>query len=145
MTSYALRSIDAATAMQAVMAATEKAAEIGIKVCAAVYDSSSQLKAYLRMDGAPMLSGPIAEDKAHTSASFASPTHALFEWISKDPPLLHGITQYPRFIVFGGGYPIVEDGALIGAIGISGGHYSQDMECAKAGLAAIGAPVPAAA
>jgi uncharacterized protein GlcG (DUF336 family) len=142
MGSYAVRMIDAVTAMKAAMAATEKAKEIGIGVCAAVYDSSSQLKAFIRMDGAPMLSGPIAEDKAHTSASFQSPTHALFDWISKDPPLLHGITQYPRFIVFGGGYPITEDGVLIGSIGISGGHYSQDMECAKAGLAAIGAPAP---
>ena len=142
MASYAVRMIDAQTAMQAAMAATEKAKEIGIGICAAVYDSSSQLKAYIRMDGAPMLSGPIAEDKAHTSASFQSPTHKMFEWISKDPPLLHGITQYPRFIVFGGGYPIMEDGQLIGSIGISGGHYSQDMECAKAALAAIGAPIP---
>ncbi len=142
MGSIALRAIDAVTAVKAATAATEKAKEIGITICAAVYDSSSQLKAYIRMDGAPMLSGPIAEDKAHTSASFRSPTHKLFEWISKDPPLLHGITQYPRFIVFGGGYPITEDGELTGSIGISGGHYSQDMECAKAGLAAIGAPVP---
>ena len=142
MGSIAMRAIDAATAMKAAMAATEKAKEVGIEICAAVYDSSSQLKAFIRMDNAPMLSGPIAEDKAHTSASFRSPTHALFEWISKDPPLLHGITQYPRFIVFGGGYPITEDGALIGSIGVSGGHYSQDMECAKAALAAIGAPVP---
>ena len=142
MASYAMRMIDAATAMKAAMAATEKAKEIGIGICAAVYDSSSQLKAFIRMDGAPMLAAPIAEDKAHTSASFRATTHSMFDWISKDPPLLHGITQYPRFIVFGGGYPITENGELIGAIGISGGHYSQDMECAKAGLAAIGAPVP---
>lgn len=142
MGSIALRAIDAVTAVKAATAATEKAKEIGIAVCVAVYDSSSQLKAYIRMDNAPMLSGPIAEDKAHTSASFQSPTHKLFEWISKDPPLLHGITQYPRFIVFGGGYPITEADALIGSIGVSGGHYSQDMDCAKAGLAAIAAPVP---
>ena len=142
MGSIAIRAIDAVTATKAAVAATEKAKDIGIAVCAAVYDSSSQLKAYIRMDGAPMLSGPIAEDKAHTSASFQSPTHKLFEWISKDPPLLHGITQYPRFIVFGGGYPITEDGELIGSIGISGGHYSQDMECAKAALEAVGSPIP---
>ncbi|QIB33110.1 GlcG/HbpS family heme-binding protein [Ancylobacter pratisalsi] len=138
MASISVRTIDAATAVKAAQAAEEKAKEIGIAVCIAVYDSSSQLKAYLRMDGAPMLARDIAEDKAHTSASFRSPTHGLFDWISKDPPLMAGITQYPRFIVFGGGYPIVEDGELIGSIGISGGHYSQDMECCKAGLAAIG-------
>ena len=47
----------------------------------------------------------------------------------------------PRLIVFGGGYPIKENGEVIGGIGVSGGHYKQDMECAQAGLKAIGAPV----
>lgn len=141
MGSIATRAIDAETAVRAAQGAAKQAKEMGLAVCIAVYDSSSQLKAFIRMDGAPQLSAQIAEDKAHTSASFRSPTHALFEWISKDPPLLHGITQYPRFIVFGGGYPIMENGELIGSIGISGGHYSQDMECCKAGLQAIGAPV----
>lgn len=141
MSSIAMRAIDAETAIKAAMAASKKAKEIGIAVCIAVYDSSSQLKAFVRMDGAPVLSAKIAEDKAHTSASFRSPTHSLFDWISKDPPLLHGITQYPRFIVFGGGYPIMEKDELIGAIGISGGHYNQDMECCRAGLEAIGSSV----
>ena len=142
MSSQTIRVIDAMTAVKAANGAIEKARELKIDVCVAVYDSSSQLKAFVRMDRAPVLAAQIAEDKAHTSASFRCPTHTLFDWISKDPPLLHGITQYPRFIVFGGGYPITEDGELIGSIGISGGHYSQDMECAKAGLSAIGAPIP---
>jgi uncharacterized protein GlcG (DUF336 family) len=53
-------------------------------------------------------------------------------------PLLHGFSQYPRIIIFGGGYPIKEGAEVIGGIGVSGGHYSQDMECALAGLEAIG-------
>jgi len=69
-------------------------------------------------------------------------THAWFEFIKDDPPLLHGIVHTPRLTVFGGGYPIREDGVLIGSIGLSGGHYTQDMECAKKALAAIGAPIP---
>ena len=44
-------------------------------------------------------------------------------------------------MVFGGGYPILENGQLIGAIGVSGGHYSEDMEVARAALDAINAPV----
>ena len=58
-----------------------------------------------------------------------------------DPPLLAGITHTPRLVVFGGGYPILENGQLIGAIGVSGGHYSEDMEVARAALDAINAPV----
>ena len=63
-------------------------------------------------------------------------TEGLFEPSRKRP-----LPSYPRVVTFGGGYPIIEDGARIGAIGVSGGHYSDDMEVARAGLAAIGAPV----
>ena len=86
------------------------------------------------MDGAPKLSIEIAENKAYTSAGYGIPTHAWHDFIKDDPPLLHGIVHTPRLIVFGGGYPIKENGEVIGAIGVSGGHYQQDMECAKAGL-----------
>src|SRR5215469_8168213 len=141
MTSIVKRSIDDATAINAIDAAKRKAEEIGIRICVCIADESAQLKAFLRMDGAPALSIPIAQDKAHTAASFGVPTDNLFDWMKDDPPLLHGITQYPRFIVFGGGYPIREDGQIIGAIGVSGGHYKQDMQCAEAALVAIKATV----
>ncbi len=140
MTSVELRAIDAATAIKAAEAAIEKAKEIGFAICVAIYDNSAQLKAYVRMEGAPMASAAIAEDKAFTSASFQCTTDSLFEWFKNDEPLLHGLNRYPRMVTFGGGYPIKENGKLIGAIGISGGHYTQDMECCKAALKAIGLP-----
>ncbi|HXW41754.1 MAG TPA: heme-binding protein [Xanthobacteraceae bacterium] len=139
MSSIVKRSIDAKTAQAAIEAAAAKAREMGLKMCIAITDESGDLKAFQRMDGAPKLSIQIAEDKAYTSISFGIPTHGWFDFIKNDPPLLHGITHTPRLIVFGGGYPIKEKGEVIGAIGVSGGHYTQDMECAKAGLAAIGA------
>jgi uncharacterized protein GlcG (DUF336 family) len=45
----------------------------------------------------------------------------------------------PRLVVFGGGFPIHLEGEIVGAIGLSGGHYTQDMECARAALSAIAA------
>ena len=51
--------------------------------------------------------------------------------------LLHGIIKTDRLIVFGGGYPITTDAGIIGGIGVSGGHYTHDMEVAQAGLAAL--------
>ena len=98
------------------------------------------LKAFERMDGASQLSIDISQNKAFTAASFRLPTHVWYDFIKDDPPLLHGIVHTPRLIIFGGGFPIVESGQVIGAIGISGGHYSEDMEVAKAALAAIGMP-----
>jgi uncharacterized protein GlcG (DUF336 family) len=132
-------SIDAETAERAIAAAAKKATELNLRMCIAVTDESGDLKAFLRMDGAPKLSLQIAQDKAYTAASFSMPTHAWFDFIKNDPPLLHGITHTPRLIVFGGGFPIKLEGEIVGAIGLSGGHYTHDMECARAGLQAIGA------
>jgi len=139
MTTIARRSIDAKTAEQAIEAAAKKATELGLKMCIAVTDEAGDLKAFRRMDGAPKLSIEIATNKAYTAASFGMPTHAWFDFIKNDPPLLHGITHTPRLVVFGGGFPIHLEGEIVGAIGPSGGHYTQDMECARAALAAIGA------
>jgi uncharacterized protein GlcG (DUF336 family) len=131
--------IDAETAEKAVAAAAKKAVELKLKMCIAVTDEAGDLKAFRRMDGAPKLSIDIAINKAYTSAAFSMPTHAWFDFIKNDPPLLHGITHTPRLVVFGGGFPITLGGEIVGAIGLSGGHYSQDMECARAALQAIGA------
>jgi len=141
MSSIVKRSIDSKTAEAAVAGAAAKARELGLKMCIAVTDESGDLKAFHRMDGAPKLSIEIAENKAYTSAAYSLPTHVWHDFIKDDPPLLHGIVHTPRLVVFGGGYPIKENGEVIGAIGLSGGHYHQDMECAKAALAAIGAEV----
>ena len=138
---FVKHSIDAETAEKAVTAAAIKAAELTLKMCIAIADEAGDLKAFLRMDGAPKLSVGISQDKAYTAASFGMPTHAWFEFIKDDPPLLYGITHTPRLTVFGGGFPIKLKGEMVGAIGLSGGHYSQDMECARAALEAIGADV----
>ena len=136
---FVKHSIDAGMAEKAVAAAAKKAADLKLKMCIAVADEAGDLKAFARMDGAPKLSIQISQDKAYTAASFGMPTHSWFEFIKNDPPLLHGITHTPRLVVFGGGFPIMLKGEMVGAIGLSGGHYSQDMECARAALEAIGA------
>src|SRR3954470_22957302 len=130
-------SITSEGALEAIRAAERRATEIGVPMCIAVVDESGVLKGFSRMDGAALLSVDIAQDKAYTAVSFGIPTHGWFDFIKDDPPLLHGIVKTPRLIVFGGGYPISIDGAVVGAIGVSGGHYEQDMVVAQAGLAAV--------
>lgn len=141
MATFTIRSIDAETAQIALAASAAKAKQLGHAMSIAICDGSGLAKAVLRMDGASDATLKIAQDKAYTSASYGMATHALWDFIKNDPPLQHGFPSVPRTIVFGGGYPIIDDGQVVGAIGISGGHYSDDMEVARAGLAAIGAPV----
>jgi len=130
-------SISSQAAALMLEAAIAKATEIQVPAVIAVVDESGQLKAFTRMDGAPLLSIQIAQDKAYTAAAFGLATHQWFDFIKEDPPLLHGITKTPRLIVFGGGYPVSIDGSVVGGIGVSGGHYSDDMKIAEAGLSAL--------
>ena len=118
-------------------AATAKAEEMGVPMCISVVDESGNLKAFRRMDGAALLSIDIATNKAYTAVSFGMPSHGWYDFIKNDPPLLHGIVHTPRLVVFGGGYPVSENDQVIGAIGVSGGHYEQDMVVAEAALAAL--------
>jgi uncharacterized protein GlcG (DUF336 family) len=121
-----------------VAAAEEKATEMGHAFVIAVVDESGILKAFSRMDNAPLLSVQLAQDKAYTSAGFGMPTDGWHDFIKDDPPLAAGApAAIDRLVIFGGGYPIEVDGQVVGGIGVSGGHYSQDMEVAKAGLEAL--------
>ena len=119
-------------------AAENKAAEMGHPFVIAIVDDSGVLKAFSRMDGAALLSVQIAQDKADTAAGFGLSTDAWHDFVKDDAPLAMGAAPgIDRLIVFGGGFPIMIDGNLAGAIGVSGGHYSQDMDVAKAGLAVV--------
>lgn len=130
-------SITAELADAVILAAAKKASEIDVPMVIAVVDESGVLKSFLRMDGAKLLSVDIAQNKAYTAVSFGMSSDAWYDFIKDDGPLLHGIVHTPRLVVFGGGYPLIIDGNVIGGIGVSGGHYSQDMECAQAGVAAV--------
>lgn len=132
--SVSVPAITAEAARAVVTSATERANEIGVPMCIAVTDPGGELKAFLRMDNAPALSVSIAQDKAYTSVGFGMSTDAWWNFIKDDPPLLHGIVKTPRLIVFGGGFPIKENDQIIGGIGVSGGHYTQDSDVAGSAI-----------
>ncbi len=132
------KSIASETAKVLIEAGEVAAREIGVPMVISIVDELGVLKSFSRMDGAALLSVDIATDKAYTSVSFGIATHEWFEFVKNDPPLLHGIVKTPRLVVFGGGYPIKDGDAIIGGIGVSGGHYEQDMKVAQAALKALG-------
>ncbi|MGH9069105.1 MAG: GlcG/HbpS family heme-binding protein [Acidimicrobiales bacterium] len=132
------QSITAELAARMIAAAEAKARQIGVPMNIALVDESGVLKAFSRMDGAALLSVQIAQDKAYTAAGFGMPSHGWYDFIKDDPPLAAGApTGIDRLVIFGGGYPIKVGDAVVGAIGVSGGHYAQDMEVAEAGLSAL--------
>ena len=139
--SFPKASISTEAAHEIIAAAEAKASEIGTPMVIAVVDDGGVLKAFSRMDGAALLSVQVAQDKAYTAVGFSMPTHGWHDFIKDDPPLADGApTGIDRLVIFGGGYPITVDGEIVGGVGVSGGHYSEDQKVAEAGLGGIGAP-----
>jgi uncharacterized protein GlcG (DUF336 family) len=124
-----------AGALAALTAAISKATEIGVPQCIFIVDASGETLASLKMDGAKYLSMHTALAKARTAASINNATGKMaFEFGTSAGIASHGgVTPLP------GGLPIRFGAKLAGAIGIGSGTGDQDIEVARAALAAIGA------
>ena len=124
-------------AQKMVDAAVAKAREIGVSENVAILDDGGNLKAFSRMDGAPIPTIEMAQNKAYT-ALFGISTQDFFNFIKGDPSLLAGVPTLARMAAWGGGFPIKVDGEVVGAIGVSGAPAVQnDVDCATAALALV--------
>jgi uncharacterized protein GlcG (DUF336 family) len=105
------------------------------KMNVAVADSGGNLVAFQRMDGAMLASIQIAEHKARAAVTFRRPTRIFEDGIQ----LMHlnYLLAFDGVIASRGGIPLIEKGAIIGAIGCSGGTDSQDEIVSKAGALVI--------
>jgi uncharacterized protein GlcG (DUF336 family) len=129
-------SISSELAQKMVNEAVAKARTIGVSENVAVLDDGGNLKAFRRMDGAPILSIEIAQNKAYT-ALFGVPKTS-FDFIQRDPSLLAGVPTLARVAAYGGGIPIKVGDEVVGAIGVSGAPTVQnDIDCATAALALV--------
>jgi uncharacterized protein GlcG (DUF336 family) len=124
-------------AQKMVNEAVAKAREIGVSENVAILDDGGNLKAFGRMDGAPIPTIEMAQNKAYT-ALFGVSTQEFFNFIQGDPSLLAGIPTVSRVAAWGGGFPIRVNGEVVGAIGVSGAPTVQnDVDCARAALALV--------
>lgn len=128
-------SLDQAQAV--IAAAIAKANELGCRSDVAVVDAGTNLKAFVRMDGAFLGSIDVAHAKARTARLFDMPTGALGELSQPGGPLW-GIEQSNGgLITFGGGLPLRDGDTVIGAVGVSGDSVPNDTAIAEAGAAAL--------
>lgn len=125
-------------AKRVIEAAESKAREIGQPMDIAVTDAGGNLKSHVRMDGAFVGSITISINKAYTAIAFQQETKNLQEPTRPSGPL-HGLSDAHggRLVVFPGGIPLVREGVIFGAIGVSTGSVEQDQEVAEAGAAAF--------
>lgn len=115
------------------MAAEAKATEMNVPVVFAAVDAGANLMLMHRMENAFITSVDIAINKAFTSAALKIGTHEVTPNIQPGESL-YGLqlTNNCRIIPFGGGFPIMKDGQVVGAVGVSGGSVEEDMAIAKA-------------
>ena len=118
-------------------AALAKAAEMGVKISVSVVDSATNLVTMKQMDGSMMLGIEGSRGKAVASALFGKPSSELEE--QADRPVFRALmTQMRGRLIMGiGAIPIIRDGDVIGACGVGGASGEEDVECAKAGVAAL--------
>ena len=112
--------------------AEEKAEQLGVPVVFAAVDQGGNLVLLQRMEGALLASVEIASGKAYTASALKMATHELGQAAGQDGPLYGIETAIPgKIVLFGGGFPYVVDGEVVGGIGVSGGTVEQDMEIAR--------------
>ena len=119
-------------------AAARRAAGLSVAMDIAVVDDGGHLLAFNRMDGAKLSSIEIAVSKAWTAACTRRGTHEYAEIAGPGKPAfgIH-VSNGGRFMIVGGGLPIVLEGHVVGGIGCSSGTVQQDRDVAAAGIAAL--------
>ncbi|HMK72572.1 MAG TPA: heme-binding protein [Myxococcaceae bacterium] len=125
------------TARKLAQAAIAEGKKNGWAVAAAVVDPGGTLVYFERIDGTQSGSSEVAQAKARSAAAFKRPTKAFEEAVAGGRTAVLGL---PGAIPLEGGIPLVVDGKIVGAIGVSGATSQQDGVCAKAGADLLGAP-----
>ena len=125
--------INLETAKRVIAAVEAEAARHRWKLNIAVVDTHGELVHFSRMDGAQLGSIGVSQGKARTAARFRRETRAFYNAFETGHPYV--ATLDPTLIASPGGFPLVEGGKLIGAVGCSGGTGDQD-------AAASWSPVP---
>jgi glc operon protein GlcG len=103
----------------------------------AIVDSTGHLVLLQRLDQAQYGSIKIAQLKAETALDFRRPTKVFEDSIAAGGQGVR-IVSMPNVLALEGGLPIIADGKVIGAIGVSGMQSGQDAQVALAGMAALG-------
>jgi glc operon protein GlcG len=121
-------------ARKAAEAAMATAQTIKVPNAIAIVEPSGDLVYFLKMDGAPYSAIQLSQQKAWTAARYRRPTKAFYDGVEGGHSFF---LTFPGVSAVPGGTPIVVDGKLVGAIGVSGGNGEQDIQVSSAGASAL--------
>ena len=114
-----------------------KARELNIRVSAAVVDAGGRLVAFQRMDGAIWAGVYGSQGKAVASAAFGRASGELQPRADQPTPRGIAVAEGGHMIMGQGAVPILQGGAVVGAVGVGGGTSQEDEDCARAGAALV--------
>jgi glc operon protein GlcG len=123
-------------AKKAAAPALAEAAKNNWTIAVAIVDPSGNLVYYEKMDNTQLGSTTVAVDKARSAARFKRPTKAFQDALAAGGEGLR-ILRIEGAVPVEGGFPLVMDGKIVGAIGASGATSAQDAQCAKAGADSV--------
>jgi len=129
------QSIGLERAKQVMAAAEAEGKKRNWKMNIAVVDTNGELVHFSRMEGAQIASGSISIGKARTAARFRRESRVFYNAYETGHPYV--ATLDPTLVASPGGFPLVEGGKLIGAVGCSGGTGDQDAVICKAGAEVV--------
>ena len=121
-------SLESDTATKIIRLATEGGTPISI----AVVDETGVLIGFCRMDGAPRFSADFAIAKAKTAAAFGTETSNLEMLYADRPVFAHSFVALGGYFLGRGGVPIIREGTVIGAVGVSGSESLGEEGIARA-------------
>jgi glc operon protein GlcG len=114
--------------------ALAKAQELNIKISASICDAGGRPVAFQRMDNAIWASAYASQGKAVASAAFGRPSGEMAERADQPTPRGIAAAEGGHMIMGQGAVPIIRNGVVEGACGVSGGIGQQDEDCARAGV-----------
>jgi glc operon protein GlcG len=122
-------------AKQVMAAAEAEAKKRNWKMNIAVVDTNGELVHFSRMEGAQIASVSISIGKARTAARFRRESRLFYN--AYETGHAYTGTLDPTLVASPGGFPLVENGKLIGAVGCSGGTGDQDAAICKVGAEVV--------
>ena len=128
--------ISVENAKKVAAAAVKEAAKNNWAMAVAIVDPGGHLSYYEKMDNTQLGSANVAIDKARSAAMFKRPTKVFQDALAAGANGLR-ILRIEGAIPVEGGIPLVMDGKIVGAIGVSGGTSAQDAQCAEVGVEAV--------
>jgi glc operon protein GlcG len=123
-------------AKKAAAAAIAEARKNNWTMALAVVDPNGTLVYYEKLDNTQIGSSQVAINKARSAALFKRPTKSFEDTLAKGGDGLRTL-GLEGAVPVEGGVPIVMDGKIVGAIGMSGGTSAQDAQCAQVGADAL--------